>query len=96
VAPSPTTAVDSCSPSEFHGRGFYGQLAYAIALDVGPLRKVTPYARYEQRHAWFEGFTPITVDRVTGGLRVELWDSVIVKGRAARQPRARGRAQGRQ
>jgi hypothetical protein len=65
--------------SEFHGRGFYGQLAYALALDAGPLHKVTPYVRYEQRHAWFEGFTPITVERLTGGLRVDLWDSLIVK-----------------
>jgi hypothetical protein len=66
--------------SEFHGRGFYGQLAYAFALDAGPLHKITPYGRYEQRHAWFEGFTPITVERITGGVRVDLWDSLIVKG----------------
>jgi hypothetical protein len=65
--------------SGFHGRGFYGQLAYAWALDAGPLHKLTPYARYEQRHAWFDGFTPITVDRITAGLRVDLWESVIVK-----------------
>ena len=65
--------------SEFHQRGFYAQLAYALGLDVGPLRKITPYGRYEQRHAWFEGFTPITVDRITGGLRVDLWESLIVK-----------------
>jgi len=65
--------------SEFHGRGFYGQLAWAIAASAGPLRKVTPYARYEQRHAWFEGFTPITVERTTAGLRVDLWDSLVVK-----------------
>jgi hypothetical protein len=66
--------------SEFHARGFYGQAAYALAVDAGPLRKITPYARYEQRHAYFEGFTPITVERITGGLRVDLWESLIVKG----------------
>ena len=66
--------------SEFHGRGFYGQLAYALAVDAGPLHKITPYARYEQRHAWFEGFTPITVARITGGVRFDLWESLIVKG----------------
>jgi hypothetical protein len=66
--------------SEFHARGFYAQLAWAIGIDAGPLRKVTPYGRYEQRHAYFEGYTPITVDRITGGLRVDLWDSLIVKG----------------
>jgi hypothetical protein len=65
--------------SEFHGRGFYAQLAWALGLDAGPLRKITPYARYEQRHAWFHGYTPITVDRITGGLRVDLWESLIVK-----------------
>jgi len=65
--------------SGFHGRGFYGQLAYAFAVDAGPLRKITPYGRYEQRHAWFDGFTPITVDRITAGVRVDLWDSVLVK-----------------
>jgi hypothetical protein len=66
--------------SEFHVRGFYAQLAWALAIDAGPLHKLTPYGRYEQRHAWFEGYTPITVDRITGGLRADLWDSVIVKG----------------
>ncbi len=38
------------------------------------------YGRYDWRHAWFAGFTPITVDRFTAGLRVDLWDAVIVKG----------------
>ena len=66
--------------SEFHGRGFYGQLAYALAVDAGPLHKLTPYLRYEQRHAWFHGFTPITVERTTAGVRFDLWESLIVKG----------------
>ncbi len=65
--------------SEFHGRGAYGQLAYALAVDAGPLHKITPYLRYEQRHAWFEGFTPVTEARITGGLRVDLWEALIVK-----------------
>jgi hypothetical protein len=66
--------------SAFHARGGYGQLAYAAALDAGPLRKLTLYGRYDRRHAWFEGFTPITVDRFTAGLRIDLWESLIVKG----------------
>jgi hypothetical protein len=66
--------------SEFHARGFYGQLAYALALDAGPLHKITPYARFEERRAWFEGFTQITVERITGGLRLDLWDSLLLKG----------------
>jgi hypothetical protein len=65
--------------SAFHARGFYAQLAYALTLDLGPLRKITPYGRYEQRHATFEGFTPVTVARITAGLRADLWESLIVK-----------------
>jgi hypothetical protein len=65
--------------SAFHARVYWAQLAYALALDAGPLRRVTPYMRYDRRHAWFQGFQPITVDRITGGLRVDLWDNVIVK-----------------
>jgi hypothetical protein len=66
--------------SGFHARGFYGQLAYALAVDAGALHKVTVYGRYEQRNAWFEGFTHLTVDRITAGLRLDLWDALIVKG----------------
>jgi hypothetical protein len=66
--------------SAFHARGFYAQLAYAQSLEVGPLRKLTFYGRYDYRHAWFDGFTPLTVDRITAGLRFDLWESVIVKG----------------
>jgi len=65
--------------SAFWARGGYVQLAYALALDAGPLRKVTVYGRYDRRHAWFEGYTPITVDRFTGGIRFDLWDAVILK-----------------
>jgi hypothetical protein len=65
--------------SAFSARGGYAQLAYALALDLGPLRKLTIYARYDHRHAYFEGFTPITVDRITGGLRLDLWESLILK-----------------
>jgi hypothetical protein len=65
--------------SAFHARGFYAQLAYAGAVELGPLRKVTVYGRYELRHAWFEGFQPLTVDRITGGVRVDLWEALIVK-----------------
>jgi hypothetical protein len=66
--------------SAFWARGGYAQLAYALALDAGPLRKVTVYGRYDRRHAWFEGYTAITVDRITAGLRLDLWEAVILKG----------------
>ena len=66
--------------SAFHERGFYAQLAYGLGIDAGPLRKITAYGRYERRNAWFNGFTALLVDRVTAGLRVDLWDALIVKG----------------
>ena len=57
----------SRSSSDVHARGGYVQLALRAAGRRGPLRKLTVYGRYDRRHAWFEGFTPITVDRITGG-----------------------------
>ncbi|HET6149560.1 MAG TPA: hypothetical protein VFH68_18630 [Polyangia bacterium] len=65
--------------SGFHERGFYAQLAYGLAIDAGPLHKITAYGRYDRRRARFEGFTPLLVDRVTVGLRVDLWEALIVK-----------------
>jgi hypothetical protein len=66
--------------SGFHARALWGQLAYALSVDTSSLQKVTPYVRYEWRHAWFDGFVPITVDRLVGGLRLDLWDALIIKG----------------
>ncbi len=65
--------------SAFWMRGGYAQLAYALPWSIGFLHKVTMYGRYDRRHAWFQGFTPITVDRFTGGVRFDLWDSVLLK-----------------
>jgi hypothetical protein len=66
--------------SEFHARGGYVFLSYELPLHAGPLRKITVYARGERRHAWFEGFLPITVARLTGGVRLDLWDALALKG----------------
>ena len=66
--------------SEFYARGFWGQAAYALSLAGATLRAITPYVRYERREAWFEGFRPITVARVTAGLRIDLWGALILKG----------------
>ena len=65
--------------SAFNARGGYLQLAYALPVAIGALRKLTVYGRYDRRHAWFEGFTPITVDRFTGGLRADLWEAILLK-----------------
>jgi hypothetical protein len=65
--------------SAFNMTGGYVQVAYALPWSAGALRKVSVYGRYDRRHAGFEGFTPITVDRFTGGVRVDLWEAVILK-----------------
>jgi hypothetical protein len=44
------------------------------------LRRLTVYGRYDRRDAAFVGYAPITVDRVTAGVRVDVWDAVILKG----------------
>jgi hypothetical protein len=66
--------------SEFHARGFYAQAAYSVPWAVPVLGKVTAYGRFEQRHAWFDGFTAVTVQRVTAGVRLDLTDALILKG----------------
>ncbi len=67
-------------PSAFHVRGFYGVLAYELPWSAAVLRKITLHGRFEQRHHEFEGFTPVTVRRITAGLRLDLWDVAALKG----------------
>jgi hypothetical protein len=78
--PKTTSAGAFPFSSEFSARGGYVQLAYALALDLGPLRRLTVYGRYDRRRATFEGFTPVNVERFTGGLRIDVWESLILKG----------------
>lgn len=80
AAPKLTGAGTFPLASEFHARGFYAQAAYGFRLTPGAFRRLSVYARIEQRHAWFEGFVPLTVQRGTAGLRLDLWDEVALKG----------------
>jgi hypothetical protein len=65
--------------SQFRARGFWYQAAYGYRFDFGALSAASLYARYERRRAEFEGFRRILVARLTAGLRVDLWDSLILK-----------------
>jgi hypothetical protein len=65
--------------SKFRARGFWTQAAYAWHAGLGPLTALTGYGRYEQRKADFEGFRPLKVSRLTLGLRVDLWDALLLK-----------------
>jgi hypothetical protein len=64
--------------SGFEVWGGYAQLA--IGFDLGASRRISVYGRYDRRHAQFEGFVPITVDRITGGARLDLYENLAVKG----------------
>jgi hypothetical protein len=63
--------------SGFEVWGGYAQLA--LGCDVGGVR-VAIYGRYDRRRAQFEGYVPITVDRITGGARMDLLENLAVKG----------------
>ena len=65
--------------SGFAVRGAYAMAAYAVPVSDGAFRRLTPYLRFEERHARFEGFTPYTVSRLTAGVRLDLWEELIFK-----------------
>jgi len=67
-------------PSGFGAEGFWAQLAYALPLSGDLFRVVTGHARLEQRQARFRGFSPVEVRRLTVGVRLDLGDSVVLKG----------------
>jgi hypothetical protein len=65
--------------SAFHVRGTYAQLAYALPWTLPVLGKITGYGRFERRHAWFGGFTPVRVERLTAGLRLDVSETIVLK-----------------
>ncbi len=65
--------------SGFEVTGGYAQAGLGFDLDVGPLKRVTVYGRYDKRHAQFKGFRAITVDRLTAGVRTDLGEQVSFK-----------------
>src|SRR5262249_52762268 len=65
--------------TEFYAHGFYVQAAEELPLKIAPFR-ITLYGRYDRRVAEFEGFSNITIDRITAGLNVGIGDNLVVKG----------------
>ena len=65
--------------SAFRVRGFYGTVAVELPWAGEVFRRTAVYVRGEQRHAWFEGTTPLTVRRITVGARFDLWDALAFK-----------------
>lgn len=65
--------------SGFHARGGYVEAALGFDVPLSWLRHATLYGRYGRRNAWFEGFTPLTVAATSGGVRLDLWESIAAK-----------------
>jgi hypothetical protein len=65
--------------SGFDVFGGYVQAALGFALPE-VVKRVSVYGRYDRRHAQFQGFGPITVDRFTAGARVDVFDALALKG----------------
>jgi hypothetical protein len=80
VGPKLTGAGPGFIASEFRVRGFWGQLAITAPWSFRVLRRTIVYGRGEQRRAWFEGFSTVKVRRFTVGARLDLWESLALKG----------------
>jgi len=65
--------------SGFRVAGWYGTASYGIDLGGGALRRLSPYVRYEERRAEFDGFPRLRLSRVTAGARLDLWDVLAIK-----------------
>jgi hypothetical protein len=80
VAPGKLTGTGEYPlASGFNVHGFYNQVAVAIPTGAVSLQTATVYARYDRRHAEFEGFGPILTSRVTTGVRLDFWSSLALK-----------------
>ncbi len=65
--------------SGFHVRGGWAQLGYRLPWTTSLFRRTALYARGEQRHAWFQGFTHVKERRLTIGARLDLGEAVALK-----------------
>ncbi len=65
--------------SGFHVYGFYGTLAWKLPFETAWFNGLTIYGRYDHRRAQFKDFDWVEVNRVTGGLRVDLFGMLALK-----------------
>jgi hypothetical protein len=66
--------------SQFSVRGYYAHLSYTLPWTLPILGRLTGYGRFERRHGSFHGFTPVRTERTTAGLRLDISDTLLVKG----------------
>ena len=79
--------------SEFYANGFWAQAAYALKFG-GAAARDHPLRALRAAPRRFEGFRPITVARVTAGLRLDLWAGIDLEGRVPVQSGAGRGARG--
>ncbi|MBL8939423.1 MAG: hypothetical protein JNM69_32985 [Archangium sp.] len=65
--------------SGFQVTGGWARLGYTLPFSSPAFTGATLYVRYDRRHGQFEGFTELQTDRLTGGVRVDLFEVLALK-----------------
>lgn len=65
--------------SGFQVTGGWARLGYTLPFTSAAFTGATLYVRYDRRHGQFEGFTQLQTDRLTGGVRVDLFEVLALK-----------------
>jgi len=65
--------------SGFQVTGGWARLGYTLPFTTPAFTGATLYVRYDRRHGQFEGFTQLQTDRLTGGVRVDLFEVLALK-----------------
>lgn len=65
--------------SGFQVTGGWARLGYTLPITSAAFTGATLYVRYDRRHGQFEGFTQLQTDRLTGGVRVDLFEVLALK-----------------
>lgn len=65
--------------SGFRVTGGWARLAYTFPFTSKAFTGVTLFVRYDRRHGRFEGSEELQTDRLTGGLRVDLFEVLALK-----------------
>jgi hypothetical protein len=66
--------------SGFTVTGGWARLAWALPLTPGKVfQALTLYGRYDRRHGQFDGFTLLVTDRLSAGVKLDLWEMLSLK-----------------
>lgn len=65
--------------SGFQVTGGWARFGYTLPFTTPAFTGATLYVRYDRRHGQFEGFTQLQTDRLTGGVRVDLFEVLALK-----------------